>query len=202
VQCFEHEGIHDQARFHVGDSRAEGLIAIDPERALCDGPVRKHRVAMTHQNDRPAAPASGMPRCQTVAVSGVGSGLADDAGGFEMSAQAIPDRVDPMLVVAAGIDVHEIRQQRDHRMMLPAEILENIGLCFGGHGSLREIDDHTLPPDGGLGRILSIGCDSRQSLHELRHGSAISFRHGRSGGPLSFFPDRRCRQANFPTRGG
>ena len=138
MQCFEHEGIHDEARFHVGDPRAKGLIAIDPERALCDGPVGEHRVAMAHQHDGPDVPAAGKPRRHTVAKSGIGNGLADDAGAFELSPQAFPDRVDPALVVAAGIDIHEIRQQGDHRLMLPAEILDNIGLCFHAHSSLQD----------------------------------------------------------------
>ena len=137
MQRFEDEGIHDQARLHVGDPRAEGLIAIDPKRALCDGPVGEHCIAMTHQHDRLAVPAAGKPRRHAVAISGVGNGLADDAGGFEMGPQAFPDRVDPAFVVAAGIDVHEICQQSDHRLMLPAEILDNIGLCFHAHGSFQ-----------------------------------------------------------------
>ena len=71
-----------------------------------------------------------------------------------MSPQALPDRVDPAFAVAAGIDVHELRQQSDHRLMLPAEILDNIGFCFHAHGSLQAkgtscgLDMRTMKPLG------------------------------------------------------
>jgi len=139
VQRFEHEGVHHEACFHVGDSRAESLVAVDPERALCGGAVGKHRVAMSHQYDRPVVPVgAGQPGRHAVAISRVANRFARNAARIEMGSQPIPDRINPALVVAAGIDVHEFRQHRDHRLMLPAEMLENGGLSFNAHGALRE----------------------------------------------------------------
>jgi hypothetical protein len=48
AQRFEHEGVHDEARFHVGDTRPERLIAVDAERPLGGGTVWEHGVAVTH----------------------------------------------------------------------------------------------------------------------------------------------------------
>jgi len=150
VQGLDHESIHNETGLHVGDPRAEGLVAVDPERALCHCPVGKYRVAMPHQHDRPAISAAGEPRRHTVAICGVGDGLAEDAGGFEMSPQAVSDGVDTAFVVATGVDVHEVRRQCDHRLMLPPQMLDDSGFCFDAHGWLRGIRDYTLPPDGGF----------------------------------------------------
>ena len=48
--------------------------------------------------------------------------------------QPFADRIDAALVVAAGIDVHEVGQQIDHRLMLPAKMLDDGGLRLDAHG--------------------------------------------------------------------
>src|SRR5271167_3387023 len=118
---------------------SEGLVAVDPERALCGGAVGKYRVAMSHQYDRPVVPVgAGQPGRHAVAISRVANRFARNAARIEMGSQPIPDRIDPVLVVAAGIDVHEFGQQSNHRLVLPAEMFEDGGLCFNAHGSPRE----------------------------------------------------------------
>ena len=52
LEGFEHEGVHDEARLHVGDARAIGAAALDLEAAARHLALREHRVAMAHQHDR------------------------------------------------------------------------------------------------------------------------------------------------------
>jgi hypothetical protein len=44
-----------------------------------------------------------------------------------------PTASTPRFVVAAGIDVHEIGQQANHRLMLPPEVLDDGGLRLDAH---------------------------------------------------------------------
>jgi hypothetical protein len=144
----EHEGVHDEARFHVGDTRPEGLVAFDAERPLGGGAVGEDSVAMTHQHDRPVTAAAGGEPCRdAIAKSFIGEGFTGDARCFEPAPQSSADLIDAALVVAAGIDVYEISQQGHHRLMLPAEMFENGGLCLDAHrcapiGLRRTRNDH------------------------------------------------------------
>ena len=94
---------------------------------------------MAHQHDRPvAAAAGGKPRRHAIAENFMSEKVSQEMPArFEPDPQPIADGIDAALVVAAGIDVHEFGQQRDHRLMLPSEMLDNGGLCLDAHGSLR-----------------------------------------------------------------
>ena len=47
--------------------------------------------------------------------------------------QPLANGIDATLIVAAGIDIHEIGQQRHHRPMLPAQMFDDCGLRLAGH---------------------------------------------------------------------
>jgi len=53
LESLEHEGVHHETRLHVGDAGAVGASALDLEFAPGRLTLRKHRVAMPHQHDRP-----------------------------------------------------------------------------------------------------------------------------------------------------
>jgi len=103
--------------------------AIGAERPLGGGAVGEYGIAVAHQHDRPVAPAAGgQPRRHAIAEGFMRERFTGDPRRIEPDPQPIADGIDAALVVAAGIDVHEIGQQGDHRLMLPAEMLENGGL--------------------------------------------------------------------------
>ena len=134
-QRFEHEGVHDEARFHVGDTRPEGLVAVDAERPLGGGAVGEHGVAMPHQHDRPVAAAvpgiRAAMQSPKISCGKVSQGM---PAASSQTPQPIADGIDAALVVAAGIDVHEVGQQVDHRLMLPSEMFDDGGLRLDAHG--------------------------------------------------------------------
>jgi len=82
---------------------------------------------------------------------------AGDARRLEKGAEPIADGIDAALVVAAGIDIHEIGEQCDHRLMLPAEVLDDGGLRLDGHG---------CPP---LRNMANNAGDHRQRPHPTQH---------------------------------
>jgi hypothetical protein len=59
--------------------------------------------------------------------------FAGNAGSFEKSPQPIADGIDAAFVVTTRVDIHEVGQYADHRLMLPAEMLENSGSCVDAH---------------------------------------------------------------------
>jgi hypothetical protein len=112
-----------------------GLIAIDAKWPLGHGAVGEDSVAVAHQHDRPVAAArTGDTRRHAIAKNLVRKGFASDPRRIEPGPQPIADGIDAALVVAAGIDVHEFGQQRDHRLMLPSEMFDDGGLGLDAHG--------------------------------------------------------------------
>jgi len=101
-------------------------------------------VAMPHQHDRlVAAAAARQARDQAIAVGRVRHALAGDAFAFEKGAQPFADPIDPRLVVAAGIDVHQFCQQPHHRLVLPPEMLDDRATILAAHAPSSACDPAT-----------------------------------------------------------
>ena len=150
AERLDDKGVHDEARLHVGDTGPKGLVVFYPEGPLGSGAVGEDSVAMAHQHDGAVAANAGQPRGNAIAKCFMGDGLAGNARRFEIGSQPVADRIDAVVVVAARIDVHEVRQEGHHRLMLPAEMLENGGLCFAAHA---------CPPGGSTPTFGIIGKD-------------------------------------------
>jgi hypothetical protein len=134
AECFQNEGVHDESGFHIGDPRAKGLVAVDPEGSLGSGAVGENRIAVPHENNRPITTAAGRnARRHAIAKNFIRNGFAGNAGSFEKSPQPIADGIDAAFVVATRVDIHEVGQYPDHRLMLPAEMLENSGSGVDAH---------------------------------------------------------------------
>ena len=116
----EHEGVHHQARLHVGDAGAVGPIVLDPERPLRGGALREHRVAMAEQQDVRVARRPGW-RAATVGLDrDAAVGLRDHlarrgrapAGGSRMTS---PARATPSLSNEPESVSTSRAEQLDHR---------------------------------------------------------------------------------------
>src|SRR5262245_51381452 len=135
AERFQHESVHNEAGFHIGNPRPEGLVAFYPEGSLSGGAVGEDRIAVPHQHDRPIAASTGKPRRHAIAENITRIDFAGNVRSFEKGPQPVAHRVDAGLVVTARVDVYEIGQQADHRLMLPTEMLDNGGLYRAAHGS-------------------------------------------------------------------
>ena len=86
---------------------------------------------MPHQHDWPiTAAAGGNARRHAIAKNLVGKGFAGYAGRIEKRPQPIAEGINAALVVAARVNIYEVSQHADHGLMLPTEMIDNIGLCF------------------------------------------------------------------------
>src|SRR6202043_2068799 len=96
--------------YRPGDARPECLIAVDAELPLGGGAVGEHRIGVTHHHDRPVAAAdAGNLRCHAIAKKHRSERSHGEPRRFEPGLQPPANGIDAALVVAAGIDVHEIR---------------------------------------------------------------------------------------------
>ena len=146
----EHERVHHQPGLHVGDARAVSPIALDPERPLGHGAFREHGVAMPEQQDmgvvgaRLARPHRGLHREAAVGLDHL---LARDAAAHQVVIDDLAGPGHALPVVRARIDVDELAQQLDHRLVLGIQPAEQLGLARAErHRSVLPIDARAAPP--------------------------------------------------------
>jgi hypothetical protein len=114
-----HEHVHHDAGLHVGNAGPIGAVVLDRERAPPGLTLAEHRVAMPHQQHRLLVAAGlGDVGVDCIAERGVGLAPKRNAVLGKMPLEPRTDRIDAVLVIGPGIDVHDIAQQIDHRLPL------------------------------------------------------------------------------------
>jgi hypothetical protein len=104
----QREEQHDQPALHVVDARATCPTVLDAERALRDRAGREDGVHVSNQQDR-AVP--GLAPDDVGADRRLGHESRLEPERAQLGLQQTADRVDPSLVVGAGVQVDELLQQ-------------------------------------------------------------------------------------------
>jgi hypothetical protein len=133
----EHEGVHHEPGLHVGHPRPIGAAILDSEGPAARLALREHGIAVAEQHDgfvSPAGPGDLGRDCIAVDVARVNGH--PDALALEVAAEAFARGIHARLVIAAGIDVHDLLQKREHRALLLGQPIEDGARGFG-HGGLR-----------------------------------------------------------------
>lgn len=105
-----------------------GQIAFNSEGALGDFALGKHGIAMAHQQDRLFVAAGfGDQPMHGIAIDIMRLAPGFDAVFGEVLFETSADGIDTFLVEGAGIDVHDVAQQVDHRLLLGREPVDDLG---------------------------------------------------------------------------
>ncbi len=136
----QHDGIHREPGLHVAAAGTRAAAVGDAERPPCRLAARIDGVAVAHQQNGACALADG--RADAVAVAVIANDVAGDAARGEKAANALAGRVDPGLVQAAAVGVHQRLDQAERRGALVRDPLDHLAFRFRQrrHHALRTTD--------------------------------------------------------------
>lgn len=132
VEGSRHEDVHHDAGLHVGNAGPVGALVLDRERALAGLALAEHGVAMPHQQHRLLVTARlGHFGMDGIAKRAVALAPVRNAVLGKVPLEPRTNRIDALLVVRPGIDVHDVAQQIDHRLPLRRQPIRNLSLRHG-----------------------------------------------------------------------